>query len=76
MFDNNSLLWHYLLIEKGSDFMSNISIDNSIANAVASVEMEGFKISDTAKERCKKLLNNEITMEQYISSIVPIRYRC
>lgn len=56
--------------------MSNISIDNSIANAVASVEMEGFKISDTAKERCKKLLNNEITMEQYISSIVPIRYRC
>lgn len=51
--------------------MSNISIDNSIANAVASVEMEGFKVSDTAKELCKKLLNKEITMEQYISSIVP-----
>jgi hypothetical protein len=29
--------------------------------------MEGFSVDEQAKLWCKKLLNNEITMEEYIS---------
>ncbi len=46
-----------------------MSIDKAIENAVASVEMEGFSIDEQSKDLCKKLLNNEISMEQYISLI-------
>lgn len=44
-----------------------MSVDKAIENAVASVEMEGFSVDEQSKEWCKQLLNNEITMEQYIS---------
>lgn len=46
-----------------------MSIDKAIENAVASVEMEGFSIDEQSKDLCRKLLNNEISMEQYISFI-------
>lgn len=46
-----------------------MSIDKAIENAVASVEMEGFSIDEQSKDLCKKLLNNEISMEEYISLI-------
>lgn len=46
-----------------------MSIDKAIENAVASVEMEGFSIDEHSKELCRKLLNNEISMEQYISLV-------
>lgn len=45
------------------------SIDKSIKNAVASVEMEGFHIDEQSKIWCKQLLLNEITMEEYISKV-------
>ncbi len=46
-----------------------MSIDKAVANAVASIEMEGFSVDEQSKEWCKKLLNNEISMEQYISLV-------
>ena len=46
-----------------------MSIDKAIDNAAASVEREGFYIDEQCKEWCRKLLNNEISMEQYISLI-------
>ncbi len=46
-----------------------MSIDKAIENAIASVEMEGFSVDEQSKDLCKRLLNNEITMEQYISLI-------
>ena len=46
-----------------------MSIDKAIENAVASVEMEGFSIDEQSKDLCRKLLNQEISMEQYISLI-------
>lgn len=46
-----------------------MSIDKAIENAVASVEMEGFSVDEQSKEWCRKLLNNEISMEQYISLV-------
>ncbi len=46
-----------------------MSIEKAIANATASIEMEGFQINEQCKEWCKMLLNKEISMEQYISLV-------
>ncbi len=46
--------------------MSEKEIDKAIKNASASVEMEGFSIDEQSKILCKKLLLNEITMDDYI----------
>lgn len=46
--------------------MSEKEINKAIKNASASVEMEGFSIDEQSKILCKKLLLNEITMEDYI----------
>lgn len=49
--------------------MKNKPYDKAIENAVASVEMEGYQIDEQSKEWCKKLLLNEITMEEYIELV-------
>ncbi len=49
--------------------MHSNTIDKSIANAVASVEMEGFHIDEQSKIWCKQLLLKEITMEEYIDLV-------
>ena len=43
-----------------------MSIEKAIANATASIEMEGFQINEQCKEWCRKLLQGELTMEEYI----------
>lgn len=47
--------------------MSEKQIERSIKNAVHSLEMEGFSVDDQAKDWCRRLLNNEITMEEYLA---------
>ncbi len=49
--------------------MSEFEIEKAIKNASASVEMEGFSVDEQSKIWCRKLLLNEITMEQYISLV-------
>lgn len=39
----------------------------AIENAAASVEMEGFNISEQSKVWCEQLLNHEITFDQYLA---------
>ena len=39
----------------------------AIENATASIEMEGFKVSAQSKVWCEKLLNKEITFDEYLS---------
>lgn len=46
-----------------------MSVEKAIENAVASIEMEGFSVDEQSKVWCKQLLNNEISMEQYISLV-------
>lgn len=46
-----------------------VSTKQAIANAVASVEMEGFTVTAQQKEWCRKLLDKEITKEEYIRLI-------
>lgn len=48
--------------------MSN-SIEHSIKAAEASLLMENIPVSDVYKDLCKKLLNGEITMEQYLTQV-------
>lgn len=47
--------------------MQNNSLDKSIKNAVASIEMEGFHIDEQSKTLCRKLLLKEITMDEYLN---------
>lgn len=43
-----------------------MSLDQAIDNAIASVEMEGLTVDEQCKEWCRRLLNKEITMDEYI----------
>lgn len=49
--------------------MPDVTTEKAIKNAAASVEMEGFVISAEYISWCKKLLNKEITMAQYIELV-------
>lgn len=50
--------------------MSNAAIEKAIKNASASSEIEGLHIDEESKAWCRKLLKNEITIEQYIIFVV------
>lgn len=39
----------------------------AIDNAAASVEFEGFKITEQDKKWCEKLLSKEITFDEYMA---------
>lgn len=43
-----------------------MSIDKAIENAIAYVKMESYQIDNKCVQWCKKLLQKEINMEQYI----------
>lgn len=45
------------------------TVEHSIKAAEASLLMEGFAVSDSSKELCKKLLNGEISLEQYLAFV-------
>ena len=47
----------------------SISTSRAIANASASVEMEGFQVTAQHKELCRMLLNMEITKAEYIRRV-------
>lgn len=42
---------------------------DALDNAEASLIMEGLTVSERTKSLCKKLLNKEITMDEYIAII-------
>lgn len=50
--------------------MSPTSIKKVLDNTEASINMEGLYVSQTCKELCEKLLNSEITFEQYLEQII------
>ena len=47
----------------------NNSTAKIINNAAASIEMEGFVVTNEYKVLCEKLLRKEITMAEYIEQI-------
>lgn len=51
--------------------MSPDAIDKSIKTAAVSLEMEGFIVKQIHKELCRKLLNGEISLAEYIALVTP-----
>lgn len=52
--------------------MNNASILKAMANAEASIHMEGMTVSDSCKELCRRVLTNEISFEEYLRQITAI----
>lgn len=50
--------------------MAPMTIEKSIANAVASLRMEGLEAKPIYQEYCRQLLRGEITMEQYVKLVI------
>ena len=50
--------------------MSSIELQKAMNNAEASMRMEGMYVSDFCKKLCTKLINNEITFEEYMKRII------
>ena len=46
-----------------------VSVDKAIENAIASVKMEGYTVDSECVQWCKQLLENKISMEQYIALV-------
>ena len=51
----------------------NVSADRAFTNAMVSVRMEGLSVSPYACELLKKLLNKEVSREEYIWAILDYR---
>lgn len=49
--------------------MSNTALIKAMKNAEASINMEGLFVSDLSKELCAKLINKEITFEEYLNLV-------
>ena len=47
----------------------NIDIQKSMTHAESSIKMEGLKVSKLGKELCIKVINKEITFEEYLKRI-------
>ena len=50
--------------------MSNSILQKAMENAEASINMEGLYVSDFCKELCEKLMQKEITFQEYLNIIV------
>lgn len=46
-----------------------MTTDKAIKNAIFSLKMEGFHVDSISTQKCKKLLENEISWEQYMDIV-------
>ena len=44
--------------------------ENILNNAVASVEIEGYSVTDAEKKMCMEFISGSITKEQFIKSVL------
>ncbi len=49
--------------------MSNTALQKAMDNAEASINMEGLYVSEPCKKLCEKLLNKEITFDEYLKRV-------
>lgn len=49
-----------------------MSNDLALANAIASVEMEGLYLSDKGYELCRQYSNNEITWNEFLTKALEL----
>ena len=50
--------------------MRDERIQQAIESAAASMKMEGFQVDEESIDLCRRLLRDEITMEEYISAVI------
>jgi hypothetical protein len=50
--------------------LTDQAIERIISNSTASLEMEGLEVSEKSKERTRRLLKGEITMDKVIEEIL------
>ena len=50
--------------------MSDASLQRAMDNAEASINMEGLYVSELCKEFCEKLINEEITFDEYLKWVI------
>ena len=43
------------------------TVEKTVANAAASVEMEGYHVDAECRDWCRRLLLGEITFDQYLA---------
>ena len=46
-----------------------MTTDKAIKNAIFSLKMEGYQVDDISIQECRKLLEGEITWEQYMDFV-------
>ena len=46
-----------------------MTVERAMDIAAASLEMEGLHVDERCREWCKKVINGEITMEEYIELV-------
>ena len=50
--------------------MNDYEIEKAMANAEASMNMEGMTVSSTCKDLCRRLLNDEISFNEYLKLVI------
>ena len=66
----NLLLWYSTvndIAEEGTVMTQKETVEKTVANAVASVEMEGYRVDAECRDWCRMLLLGEITFDQYLA---------
>lgn len=46
-----------------------VTAEQALKNAAASVEMEGFRVSEEAKELCRQVLNGQMDYATYLALV-------
>ena len=66
----NLLLWYSTvndIAEEGTVMTQKETVEKTVANAAASVEMEGYRVDAECRDWCRMLLLGEITFDQYLA---------
>ncbi|HBI52320.1 MAG TPA: hypothetical protein DDX72_06015 [Ruminococcaceae bacterium] len=52
-----------------SDTMQEMTVDRAVSNAIASVEMEGFAVTNAERDLIYKLVRKEITLKDALRQL-------
>ena len=64
---NTGMLLHLIRSNEGVSGLMEMTIERAMQNARASVEMEGFTISDETMALCRLLLEREISYDEFLN---------
>ena len=59
----------YKIRNEVSDTMQEMTVDRAVSNAIASVEMEGFAVTNVERDLIYKLMRKEITLKDALRQL-------